>query len=60
MDFFKKQSEALVFQQKMQKEFPLLIENKRIKTGFFNLTPISEETNYVAWVLIGKNKLELA
>jgi hypothetical protein len=60
VDFFKKQSEALVFQQKMQKEFPLLIENKRIKTGFFNLTPISEETNYVAWVLIGKNKLELA
>lgn len=60
VDFFKKQSEALVFQQKMQKEFPLLIENKRIKTGFFNLTPISEETNYVAWVQIWKNKLELA
>ena len=52
VDFFKKESEALRFQQKMQQDFPLVVENEKIKSGFLNLTPISEETKYVAWVVI--------
>ena len=52
VDFLKKESEALRFQQKMQQDFPLVVENEKIKSGFLNLTPISEETKYVAWVVI--------
>lgn len=55
VDYFKKREEALGFQQKMQKDFPLVVDNGRIKSGFLNLTAVSQETNYVAWVLIGTN-----
>lgn len=54
VDYFKKQGEALIHQQKMQKDFPLIVENKKIVSGYLNLTPISEETKYVAWVIIQK------
>lgn len=54
VDFFKKSGEALDFQQKIQKDFPLAVENGKIKSGYFNLTPILKKTNYVAWVVIQK------
>lgn len=56
VDFFKKEGEALRFQQKMQQDFPLVVENEKIKSGFLNLIPISEETKYVAWVVIGTSE----
>lgn len=52
VDFFKKQGEALAFQQKMQKDFPLTVEDGKIVSGFLNLTPVSWETKYVVWVLL--------
>ncbi|MDO5523350.1 MAG: hypothetical protein Q4G48_04815 [Bacteroidia bacterium] len=58
VDFFKKRGEALDFQQKMQKKFPLSVENGRIKSGYLNLTPISGETNYVAWMIVERNVSE--
>lgn len=53
VDFFKKRGEALVHHQKMTTNFPLVIENGKIKSGYFNLTPVTEDTNYAAWVEIG-------
>jgi len=52
VDFFKKQNEALAFHQKTQRDFPLVIENKKIKSGYLALTPVSENTNYVAYVIV--------
>ena len=52
VDFFKKQNEALAFHQKTQRDFPLVIENGKIKSGYLALTPINEKTNYVAYVKI--------
>ncbi|MDO5663761.1 MAG: hypothetical protein Q4G63_00715 [Bacteroidia bacterium] len=52
VDFFKKQGEALAYQQKMQNDFPLVINAGKIVSGFLNLTPALEETKYMVWVLI--------
>ena len=38
--------------KKMQEQFPLLTENGRIKSGYFSLCPINNDTNYRAFVLI--------
>ena len=50
IDFFKKTGEALTFQQRMSTDFPLIIENGRIVSGFLSLTPVSEQTQYLAYV----------
>jgi len=50
VDFFKKTGEALTFQQKMSTDFPLIIENGKIVSGFLSLTPVSEQTQYLAYV----------
>ncbi len=50
VDFFKKTGEALTFQQRMSTDFPLIIENGRIVSGFLSLTPVSEQTQYLAYV----------
>ena len=52
VDFFKKQGEALAHHQKMTTLCPLVIEDGKIKSGYLNLTPVVEDTNYVAWVEI--------
>ena len=56
VDFFKKQGEALTFQRKMLESSPLVVENGKIVSGFLPLTPVSKETNYVAWVAISSAK----
>ncbi len=52
VDFFKKNGRALEHHQENQCNYPLVIENDKIKSGYLNLTPVSEETNYVAHVLV--------
>lgn len=52
VDYFKKTGEALLHHQKMGVDFPLTIENGKILSGYMSLTPVHEDTNYVAWVLI--------
>ena len=50
--FFKKQGEALAFQQRVQTIFPLIVESGKIVSGFLPLTPITAETQYVAYVSV--------
>ena len=52
VDFFKKQNEALAFHQKTQQNFPLVIENGKIKSGYLSLTPVNEHTNYIAYAIL--------
>lgn len=54
VEFFKKEEKALEFQQEKQDKHPLILENGKIKSGYLNLTPVSSETNYVAWVVVEK------
>lgn len=55
VDFFKETGEALAYYQKMKVDFPAIIEKEKIKSGYLNLTPIDEDTHYVAWVKIESN-----
>ncbi|HBQ56302.1 MAG TPA: hypothetical protein DD786_04030 [Porphyromonadaceae bacterium] len=52
VDFFKKTGGALTFQQKMSTDFPLIVENGKIISGFLALTPVSEQTQYLAYVFV--------
>ncbi len=52
VDYFKKSGEALLYHKKMSADFPLVIDNHKIRLGYMSLTPVNENTNYVAWVLI--------
>lgn len=52
VDFFKKNGKALEHQKENQRNYPFVVENDKIKSGYLNLTPVSPETNYVAYVVI--------
>lgn len=52
VNFFKKTGGALTFQQKMSTDFPLIVENGKIISGFLALTPVSEQTQYLAYVFV--------
>ena len=52
VDFFKKKNEALVFHQKAKRDFPLITENEKIKSGYVALTPVNESTNYHAYAIM--------
>jgi len=38
--------------RQLQKQYPLIIENRRIRSGYFSLCPVAEATNYHAFVVI--------
>ena len=52
VDFFKKNPDALLFHQKMQNDFPLSVESERISSGYLALNPVTDQTKYIAYVLI--------
>lgn len=36
----------------MSTDFPLIVENGKIISGFLALTPVSEQTQYLAYVFV--------
>jgi len=38
--------------RQLQKKHPLIIEKERIRSGYFNLCPITDSTNYQAYIVI--------
>jgi hypothetical protein len=38
-----------------QNQYPLIIEEGHIRSGYFNLCPVTDETNYHAYVVVRKN-----
>ena len=50
VDYFKKPESALSFNEKMQRESPLKVENGKILSGYLSLTPVTKTTSYVAYV----------
>lgn len=53
VDYFKGMNDALLHHEKMLKDFPLIINNGVIQSGYISLTPVNKNTSYVAWVVIG-------
>lgn len=50
ISYYPASGEALNAHLQKQLEKPLVIQNKRIKSGYFNLTPVNENTRFVAGV----------
>jgi len=40
--------------EQLQKQYPLIIENERIRSGYLSLCPITDSTNYQAFIIIHK------
>lgn len=45
-------SEAEIFHQNMLSRYSLVTNNKRIRSGYFSLTPFKSETRYQAYIIV--------
>ena len=52
VSYYKKSGDALREHTARQKKHPLIIEDGRIESGYVSLSPVTEETQYVAHALI--------
>lgn len=46
---------ALEDHLRMQKDYPLVIEEGRVRSGYLSLSPVSDSTNYRAYILVEKS-----
>jgi hypothetical protein len=53
VDFFKKPEGAILFHKKTQRELPLVVSQGKIVSGYLSLTPVTSDTNYMAFVKVG-------
>ena len=56
VSFFRKQGEAYAAHIADKKAYPLELDNGRIKSGYINLSPITQSSRYSASVIIYKDK----
>ena len=52
IEYFPKNGEALRFHETMQAEYPLEMQDGRIKRGYLSLTPVFENTSYQIFIKI--------
>ena len=52
IQYFNQSGQALSFVTEMQKNYPLIVENGKIVSGFLALTAVGNQTQYIAFVLI--------
>ena len=52
VEYFNLKHKALAHHQQMINNSPLIIENGKIKKGYLALTPVNEDTNFVAYTLL--------
>ncbi len=55
VDYFKKSGEAYSNNKTNKEKYPLKIKEGKIESGYFPLTPVFWNTNYVAYVIIDPN-----
>ena len=58
INYFKQEGEAKNYDQQMQSEYPAIIEDGKIKSGYLALTPVDVNTSYAAYVTIKQNHEE--
>ena len=56
IDFNSNPENIMQNHEQMQKQYPLIIEDGKIKSGYLSLCPVTEDTNYCAFVLIKERK----
>lgn len=52
IEYYSRPGEACRFHEAMKREYPLLLENGRIKSGYLSLTPVFEDTSYQIFIKI--------
>lgn len=52
VDYFKKPEGALSFHHTMKQEHPLVVENKKVASGYLPLTPVTANTHYIAYAIV--------
>ncbi len=52
VDYFQDSRELLEDHLQKTKNYPLILENRRIASGYLSLTPVSQQTNYRASILV--------
>ena len=52
IEYFSCQGDALSFHECMKRDFPLIKDDKRIKSGYLSLSPVFQETSYLIYALI--------
>lgn len=60
VDYFKQQGKALADHNINTKKYPLILNNGKIESGYLSLSPITEETQYMAYIIIDKNQNSLS
>lgn len=54
--YFKHKGEALSLDVEYKTKYPLILKNGKISSGYLNLSPITEESDYAVYVIIENNK----
>lgn len=52
VEFRKESSAVMRLHSSYMKDFPLRMDNGRISRGYINLSPVTEESNYIAYVIV--------
>jgi len=52
VEYYKQPGNALLFHQKMERDNPLVVKNEKISSGYLPLTPVTEDTRYIAYVVV--------
>lgn len=52
IEYFSEAGKALRFHETMKREYPLLLENERIRSGYLSLTPVFEDTTCQIYIKI--------
>lgn len=52
IEFYPQPGEALRCHQALQKAHPLVVEGGRLRSGYFSLTPVLEDTHYQAYGIV--------
>ena len=52
VDYFNDPSLLMTDHEKKQADFPLVVENGRIVSGYMELTPVTQQKNYRASILV--------
>lgn len=54
IEYYRNPGEAQRIHRELQQQYPLLLENNRIMSGYLSLTLVSDETAYQAYVVVYK------
>lgn len=50
--YFKTPGEALVMHERLKRDYPLVVADKRMRSGYLNLSPVTADTLYMAYAVI--------